>query len=117
MIKWVQEAWSDGKLASMLLIDIKEEFDHISSNILLRTMKSKGADGDLMRWTVSFMSDRSVSLGIDSHQCTAAGIETGVPQGLLVSPILFAIYQGDVFRELKKEVKGWMTMSFSENYR
>lgn len=72
VISCLQEAWGEGKLADMLLMDIKGAFDHVCRNCLLRSMDDMGVDRDLMRWTVSFMSDRSVGLVIDSYQCAKA---------------------------------------------
>lgn len=56
-----------GKLAGMLLVDKNGVFDHVSRNCLLHTMEGIDADSDLMRWTDSFMSNKSVGLVIDGH--------------------------------------------------
>lgn len=55
MVDRVQKAWAEGKLAVMLLIDVKGALDHVSRNYLLRTIDGINADGDLMQWTESFM--------------------------------------------------------------
>lgn len=63
----------------------------------MQNMNALGMDGDLVRWTGSFMSDRNVSLVVDNHSCEAVEVETGVPQGSSVSPILFAVYLREIF--------------------
>lgn len=79
LISLVQEAREEGKLTEMVLIDIKGAFDKVSRNNLLRTIEGMGNDGDLMRWTESFMSNTTMGLLIIGHQCAEAGVETGVP--------------------------------------
>ena len=51
-----------------------------------------GIDGDLVAWTKSFLTDRKVQLVIDGHENKEREIETGIPQGSPVSPILFLVY-------------------------
>lgn len=63
----VQDAWAEGKLAGMLLMDVKSTFDHVSRNGLLQKMETVGANGDLVRWTESFLLERNVSLVVDGH--------------------------------------------------
>lgn len=78
-------------------------------------MERMNADGDLMLWNDSFMSDKSVSLVIDSYLCEESAVEMRVPQGLVVSPILFAIYMNEEFNEVEQEVEECMTTSFSDD--
>lgn len=90
----------------MLLMNVKGALDHVSKSCLQHTTGSMGADRDLMRWKKLFMSDKSVSLVIDYHQCMKTEVETGVPQRSPVSLILFAINLSAIFREIEKDVEG-----------
>jgi len=49
-----------------------------------------GIEPDLIRWTDSFMSDRRVKLMLEGRGGEDHEVETGVPQGSPVAPILFA---------------------------
>lgn len=82
-------------------MDVKRTFNHISRNRLRRKMDPLGADGDLVRWTGSFISESKVRV-VDCHQCKIVEVETGVPQGSLVSPILFAIDLHGIFKKMEK---------------
>jgi len=48
--------------------------------------------GDLIRWTKSFLSARTVEMIIEGNATERHPVEAGVPQGSPLSPILFAIY-------------------------
>lgn len=69
-------------MAGMLLMDVKGAFNHVSRNELMRKMEAMSADGDLVRWTGSFMEERKVSLVVDGLQCRAVAVETGGPARL-----------------------------------
>lgn len=100
----VQEAWAEGKLADMRLMEVKGAFDHVSRTSLLQTLEGIGADGRLVRRTESFMSERRIGLVIDGHQCEKPVVDSGVPQGSPVSHILFTMYQSGVFKEVEKKI-------------
>jgi len=55
-------------------------------------MKIRQMDGDPIRWTQSFLSGRTVEMIIEGNAMERHPAEAGVPQGLPVSPIHFAIY-------------------------
>lgn len=65
----------------MLLVDLKGAFDHISRSCQLCTIEGMRAEGDLIRWTESFMSDRRLGPVIDGHQSVKTVVDIGVPQG------------------------------------
>lgn len=74
----VQETWTEGKLAGILLIDVKGAFDDVSRNLLLRIIEGIGADRELTRETEKFMSDISVDFVIQRHQYEEAAVDTSI---------------------------------------
>ena len=92
LVHVVQEKWEEKKLAAALFMDVKGAFDHVSKGQLLIRMTELRVDGDLVTWTGSFLTNRKVQLVIDGHDNKEREIETGIPQGSPVSPILFLIY-------------------------
>lgn len=101
-------------MKDMLRMDVKGAFDNLSRNCLLQTVEKIDADGDLMRWTESFMSDRNVSLVIGGQLCDETAIKTGVPQGSLLSPIMLAIYLSRDSGEVEQVVERSMATSFTD---
>lgn len=102
----VEETWNQGKIAGLLLMDVKGAFDHVSRNQLLRSMRDMKIDGNLIKWVGSFMTDRRLQLVIDGHCGKEVNVECGVPQGSPVSPILFAIYLSGVFEYVESQISG-----------
>lgn len=61
------------------------------------------------------MSERKVSFVMDGHQCEGATVETGVPQGSLILPILFTIHLSEIFKEVKGGMERCMTTLFVDD--
>jgi retron-type reverse transcriptase len=52
----------------------------------------------------SFFTDRKVQLVIDGYTCSSKEVEAGLPQGSLISPILFVIYISGFFDHIKEKI-------------
>ena len=111
----VEEAWSRGNIAALLLMDVKGAFDHVSKKRLQRRMQEIGIDSNLISWVGSFLSDRKLQLVIDGHCEAERQVCTGVPQGSPVSPILFTIYLRGVFQKVENEVDTCQSTSFADD--
>jgi len=72
-------------------------------------------EGDLVRWTESFASDRKVRLVLNGQEGNDHEVETGIPQGSPVSPILFTAYLSGHFGHVEKRVPGVKALSFVED--
>jgi hypothetical protein len=59
--------------------------------------------------------DRKVQLVIDGHQGLEQPINSGLPQGSPVSPILFIIYVWGVFQAIEDRVPGVKPLSFADD--
>jgi ribonuclease HI len=115
LIQDVHLGWGQKKLAAALFLDVKGAFDHVDPARLTRRMGELGIDGDLIRWTQSFLTGRRVRLVIDGHQGMEYSIRSGVPQGSPVSPILFAIYLSGIFGDIEQAVPGVRALSFADD--
>jgi hypothetical protein len=113
LIQRFHQAWAQKQLAGALFLDVKGAFDHVSPNRLIRRMGELGIDGDPIRWTQSFLTDRTVQLVIDGFQCPEQGIKAGIPQGSPVSPIL--IYLSGIFQAIEEAVPGIQALSFADD--
>ena len=115
LVHTVQEKWEEKKLAAALFMDVKGAFDHVSKGQLLTRMIELGIDGDLVTWTGSFLTDRRVQLVIDGHDNKEREIETGIPQGSPVSPILFLMYISGVFNKVSETSPLVTSLSFVDD--
>ncbi|EDN93481.1 hypothetical protein SS1G_09348 [Sclerotinia sclerotiorum 1980 UF-70] len=85
------------KKTSTLFLDVKGAFDHISMNKLLDICKNLNLPTSLIAWISSFLKERLLKLLFDGQIEIFKPINTGIPQGSPISPILFLIYIRDLF--------------------
>ena len=81
-----------------LLLDVKGAFDHVAKNQLLAILQRLRLPGNLILWISSFLDDRQLRLSFDGQIEEFSLINTGIPQGSPVSPILFLIYIRELFQ-------------------
>jgi len=96
-------------------MDVQAAFNNTSKGLLARRLKELGVEADLIRWTISFMSDRRVKLVLDGEEGEAHKVETGIPQGSPAAPILFITYLSGIFDEVEKRYEGVKALSFADD--
>ena len=96
-------------------MDIKRAFDYVSQAKLVQKMNGLGIDDNLIGWTQSFLTDRSVELVIDRFTNPKQKVESKIPQGSLASPILFLIYISPVFFIVEKQLPHVICVSFVDD--
>lgn len=98
VVERVYEAWNtgQGQVLSLLLLDVSGAFDNVSHVRLLHNLRKRRVDERIVRWIASFLSDRRTRIAIDGYESEEYNIETGVPQGSPLSPILYILYNADL---------------------
>jgi len=74
-----QKAWERKKIAGALFMDVKSAFNNVDKTFLGKRMEEQGMEADLIRWTMSFMSDRRVRLVLDGEVEEPNAVDTVVP--------------------------------------
>ena len=113
----VHAAWREGHIAGVPLMDIKAAFPSVRRGRLIHTMRGKRMDGDLIQWTASCHTDRTVEMVIESDVMERHPVEAGIPQGSPVSLILFAIYMSGLGKWAEERVSGAEGLSIRDDVR
>ena len=73
-------------------MDSAKAFDTVPHCRLLYKLQWYGIQGKVYRWIANFRSGRSQAVVLGSAQSSSISVISGVPQGTVLSPILFCIY-------------------------
>ena len=76
----------------MISLDISKAFDRVWHKGLLAKLPMFGLHHTLINWIGSFLSDRSIAVRVDGLHSNLHSINAGVPQGSVISPVLFILF-------------------------
>ena len=79
-----------------IFLDLSKAFDTLNHEILLRKLKHYGLSETPIKWFTDYLSNRHQFVEVDNVRSSVARIETGVPQGSILGPLLFIIYMNDI---------------------
>jgi len=96
-------------------MDVKSAFGNVSKRHLVGRRTDLGVEADLVRWTQSFVSNRKVHLVLNGQEGSDHEVETGIPHGSPVSPILFTAYLSGLFKHVEEQVQGVKALSFVDD--
>jgi hypothetical protein len=89
---YILENMNNSKVTAAIFLDLKKAFDTVSHNILISKLSKYGINGSALKWFISYLSNRSQIVSINSSYSDPQHINIGVPQGSILGPLLFIIY-------------------------
>lgn len=95
-IDHVSNAMDGGSQVDVIYTDFEKAFDRVDHIILLRKLCELGICGNLLRWMESYLRNRSQAVVVGGCRSDFIYIPSGVPQGSILGPLLYAIYLYDV---------------------
>ena len=86
---------------AVTFIDLKKAFDTVNHDILVQKLEHYGVKNKEIRWFHSYLTNRKQCCKVIGQLSDLELIETAVPQGSCLGPLLFIIYVNDLHFSLR----------------
>ena len=82
-----------GSRTILSTIDFSKAFESVCHPAIFHKLISAGLPPCFARWTQSFLSDRRACVVFQNHKSRSFRVRRGVPQRLVLGPVLFSLHQ------------------------
>ena len=100
----IYKSISNRRFTVAVFLDIEKAYDMVWRTGLLYKMSKLGIKGNMLAWISSFLSDRTFQVRVGSTLSNVFSLENGIPQGSVLSSILFSIMINDLPEHIKSNI-------------
>ena len=92
----LREVTTSNLKGMLISIDLEKAFDSVNTNILITKLHLAGIKGDLLGIINNLFSTRKIQIILDDFISEELPCHIGLPQGSILSPLLFIIFITDL---------------------
>ena len=100
----IKNAFQQKEKVVSVFFDLSKAFDRVWKEGLLLKVRQSGIVGKMFTWIKSFLHKRSARVALDNLLSVSIKMREGVPQGGVISPLLFLIYINDITNAIPRHV-------------
>ena len=86
----IRKSFENAHLVGCLFLDSKA-FDTMGHSIILEKLLLHGVNGHELLWLTDYLFNRTQTVEINNNSSTTENIQSGVPQGSILGPLLFIV--------------------------
>ena len=92
----IRNALDSKKTCLVVIIDLSSAFDKIWHERLIGKLIEKGIKGNLLAWLHNYLLNRKMFVRINGRYSEETDLNSGTPQGAVLSPLLFNLMLSDI---------------------
>ena len=101
----IQDTFKRKDYLVAVFIDLEKAYDMVWKHLVLKKLNELGLKGNLPEFISNFLKDRKIKVKIGDIISQAFDLDNGLPQGSVLSCVLFTLIINSIFEELEEVYK------------
>ena len=99
------QSYDKNRQVDIAILDFSKAFDTVPHRKLLLKLSAFGIHGSTLSWLENFLTKRTMQVVIDGVSSESTSVDSGVPQGTVLGPLLFLCHINDLPSTVSSQVR------------
>jgi len=100
----IEDSLDEGFDIGAIIVDFSKAFGLVPYDRLLMKLAASGVDSRVVIWVWEFLVGRTQRVGVGGQLSKEVKVTSGVPQGIVLGPLLFLVYVNDIWSNIDSSI-------------